>query len=48
MDWTLFAGVNTGLADGVDGVMPYVVGAFVILASIGVAFRLFGKAGVRR
>lgn len=48
MDWTIFSSVPTGMGDAADGVLPYVIGIFVLLAGIGLAFRLFGKAGARR
>lgn len=49
VDWsTLFGGVGSELIAAITGVMPAVVGIFVVLAGVGIAFRLFSKVGARR
>lgn len=49
MDWaTLFGGVTSGMSGVVEDVLPVAIGVFVILAGVGLAFRIFGKVGVRR
>lgn len=49
MDWsTLFGTVGPELINAISAVMPAVIGIFVVLAGIGIGFRLFGKVGARR
>lgn len=49
MDWaTLFASIGPALIGVVTDVMPAVIGIFIVLAGVGIAFRLFGKVGARR
>lgn len=49
MDWgTLFSSVGPELIAAITAVMPAVIGIFVVLAGVGIGFRLFGKVGARR
>lgn len=48
-DWgVLLAGVPTDISAVISDVLPLALTVFVILAGIGIVFRVFGKAGVRK
>lgn len=49
MDWAVvFGTLGTGVTAAISAIIPIVIPVFVLLAGVGIAFRLFAKAGVRR
>jgi hypothetical protein len=49
MDWALLlAGVEADVVDVIGDVLPIALAVFVLLAGIGIVFRVFSKAGVRK